>query len=118
MNFNRNPYYFNHVRKIDEIIMLMLNLNSSDLRMIDAVENLLDKLELFRIASNKKESDLILNYMKAVQNIIHDIEYVIINDETRTKLKDSYTDYLLSLLDLEEYEKHLNTGRNTGHFSL
>lgn len=73
INFNKNPYYFNHIRKIDKIIMIMLNLNSNDLRMIDAVENLLDKLELFRIASNKKESDLILNYMKAVQNIIHDI---------------------------------------------
>lgn len=118
MNFNRNPYYFNHVRKIDEIIMLMFNLNSSDLRMIDAVENLLDKLELFRIASNKKESDLILNYMKAVQNIMNDIEYVIINDECSTKLMDSYVDYLLSFSDLEEYKKHLNTGRNMGHFSL
>lgn len=98
--------------------MLMLNLNSSDLRMIDAVENLLDKLELFRIASNKKESDLILNYMKAVQNIMNDIEYVIINNETSTKLMDSYADYLWSLSDLEEYEKHQNTGRNTGHFRL
>lgn len=48
MNFNKNLYYFKYIRKIDRIIMLMLNLNSSDLRMIDAVENLLDKLELFR----------------------------------------------------------------------
>lgn len=108
------PYYFKYVHEIEKIIVHLMNLNKNDLYMIYKVDDLLDRLELFRISSNHHESVLIHNYMKSVQELLNAIEYAIISGDTDTISLDSYAGYLLSEKELFCY----NTGRKTGRFTL